>query len=226
MILVKGGIETLLPNVDHDALRDINYRTFVRAVLEANSPRQITLQEMQLIWDALVYKVFGFECACAKERKANEVSFSRRLNRHRSLTDTYQSMGIDGFNQAQYLQLAMVVRCGNPAPRLSLIIRLPLPPHRILRKKGLISSASETDDDETRADEVFEFHSLSRVMGYRQNYTERSQQDDSPTAHRRRRRSKRLHRSAPGEDYGVPGKLDLPSLTRNMDLQTQLLIIT
>lgn len=79
MILVKGGIETLLPNVDYVALRDIKYRTFVRAVLEANLPRQITLQEMQLIWDTLVYKVFRLECAYAKEGKANEVVLSMRL---------------------------------------------------------------------------------------------------------------------------------------------------
>ena len=81
-------METLLPNVDYVALRDINYRNFVRAVLEANSPRQITLQEMQLIWDTLVYKVFRFECACAKEGKASEVFLSRRLNCFLSLTLT------------------------------------------------------------------------------------------------------------------------------------------
>ena len=81
-------METLLPNVDYVALRDINYRTFVRAVLEANSPRQITLQEMQLIWDTLVYKVFRFECACAKEGKANEVFLSRRLTCFLSLKFT------------------------------------------------------------------------------------------------------------------------------------------
>ena len=89
VILVKGGIQTVLPNVDLVALSDIKYRTFVRAVLEANSPRQITFQEMQLIWDTLVYKVFKFECACAKEGKANEVSLSSRFNRFLALTNTF-----------------------------------------------------------------------------------------------------------------------------------------
>ena len=117
-------------------------------------------------------------------------------------------MGVDGFNQAQYLQLALDVRCGNPPPRPSLVIRLPLPPRKYLRKRGMINRDSETDDEETEADEVLGFHPLSRVTRFRQNNTERRQQDSSPTAQRQRRRSKRRHRSGPGgEDYGVPGKL-------------------
>ena len=154
VILVKGGIETLLPNVDYVALRDINYRTFARAVLEANSPRQIALQEMQLIWDTLVYNVFRFECDCAKEGKANEVRLCRLLNCFSSQTNTFQSMGVDGFSQAQYLQLDLDVRSGNPPPRPSLIIKLPLPPTRYLRKRGLVSDGSDTDEDETGADNV------------------------------------------------------------------------
>ena len=212
IILVKDGMETLVPNVDYVALRDIEYRTFVRAVLEANFPRQITLQEMQLIWDTLVYKILRFECACVKEGKAGEVSLSRTLNRFLSLINIYQSMGVDGYNQEQYLQLALDVRCGNPAPRPSLIVKLPLPPHRYLRKRKLNSSDSETDDAETGADEVLKSHPLSRVTRFRQNYTERSQQDNSPTAYIQKRRSKRRHRSGPGEDYGVPGKSHLSSL--------------
>lgn len=73
VILVKDGIETLLPGVDYVALKSIKYRAFVRSVLEANPARFITLAEMQLLWDATVHKVFRFECACAKESKANEV---------------------------------------------------------------------------------------------------------------------------------------------------------
>ena len=82
MILVKDEIETLVPGVDFAALKDVKYRTFVRPVLEANHPRMIMLAEMQLIWDALVYKLFRFECACTKESKANEVPYPylRRFN--------------------------------------------------------------------------------------------------------------------------------------------------
>ena len=75
VILEKDEIETLVPGVDFNALKNIKYRTFVRAVLEASHPRMITLAEMQLIWDALVYKLFRFECACTKESKANEVRY-------------------------------------------------------------------------------------------------------------------------------------------------------
>ena len=219
-------METLLPNVDYVALRDVNYRTFVRAVLEANSPRQITLQEMQLIWDALVYKVFRFECACAKECKANEVSLYRRLNRLPSLTDTYQSMGIDGFNQAQYLQLALDIRCGNPPPRLSLIIRLPLPPHGPIRKRASTSSDSETDDDETGADEVHESHPHQG-----------SRDSDRTLLKEANRMTHRLH-----ADEGEGQKDDIaqvqekttafqasntfPRYSVNVDLQIQLLIIS
>ncbi len=70
---MKDGIETLVPGVDFAALKDVKYRTFARGVLEANRTRTITLPEMQLLWDALVYRVFRFECDCAKEGKANEV---------------------------------------------------------------------------------------------------------------------------------------------------------
>lgn len=73
VILAKDGIETLLPGVDYTALKSIKYRAFGRSVLEANLARSITLAEMQLLWDATVHKVFRFECACAKESKANEV---------------------------------------------------------------------------------------------------------------------------------------------------------
>ena len=36
-----------------------------------------------------------------------------------------------------------------------------------------------------------------------------NQQDDSPAARRQRRRSKRQHRSGPGEDYGIQGRSHL-----------------
>ena len=96
---------------------------------------------MQLIWDTLVYKVFRFECACAKEGKANEVALSRRLIRFLSLTKTYQSMGVDGFDRTQYLQLALDIRCRNPPPPPSLIIKLPLSP--LTRRHGLANTASD-----------------------------------------------------------------------------------
>lgn len=134
-------------------------------------------------------------------------------------------MGIEGFNQVQYLQLALDVRYGNSPPRPSFIIRLPLSPHKLLRKRESISSASETDNDELGADEVFKFHPLSRVTRFRPNYTKKSRQEDHATAHRQRQRSKRRHRSGPGEDYGVPSKSHFSSLTRNMDLQIRLLTI-
>ena len=154
VILVRNGIETLIPGVDHAALKDIQYRTFVRAVLEANWPRTITLTKMQLIWIALVYKLFRFECACAKESKANEVILRDSLNELLSLTNTYQSMGVDGFSQTQYLQLALDVRCGNPPPRLSLVVALSLPRNERTRKRNPLNSGSETDEIETGSEEV------------------------------------------------------------------------
>ena len=72
---MKDGIETMVPGVDFTALKDIEYRTLVRGVLEANPTRILTLPEMQLIWDTVVYKVYRFECGCVKEAKVNEVLF-------------------------------------------------------------------------------------------------------------------------------------------------------
>ena len=48
-------------------------------------------------------------------------------------------MGVDDFSQAQYLQLDIDIRNGNPSLRPSLLLKLPVPPNRYLRKKGLIS---------------------------------------------------------------------------------------
>lgn len=74
VILVKNGREILLPGIDFTRLTNVKYRTLVRQILEANQGSQITLPEMQLLWDAVVHKLFGFECACVKEAKANEVN--------------------------------------------------------------------------------------------------------------------------------------------------------
>ena len=63
----------MIPGVDLIALKEVNYRSLVRGILEANPTRQIELPEMQLLWDAVVYTIFRFECSCAKEAKLNEV---------------------------------------------------------------------------------------------------------------------------------------------------------
>ena len=73
VVITKHGIETILPGVDYASLKDITYRKFVRDILEANFPTRVSLSDMQLIWDALVNVIFGFECSCLKERKASEV---------------------------------------------------------------------------------------------------------------------------------------------------------
>ena len=66
-------METVIPGVDLVTLKDVNYRFLVRNILEANPTRQIALPEMQLLWDAVIYTIFSFECSCAKEAKLNEV---------------------------------------------------------------------------------------------------------------------------------------------------------
>lgn len=80
-------------------------------------------------------------------------------------------MGVDGFSQAQCLQLALDIRCGNPPPRPSLIIRLPLPPDGYLRKRRMISSDSETGDHESGAHEVLESHPQTSRPGDRSTST-------------------------------------------------------
>ena len=70
---MKDGLETLVPGIEFAALKDIEYKEFVRKVLEANPTRILTLPDMQLIWDTIVHNVFAFECSCVKETKANEV---------------------------------------------------------------------------------------------------------------------------------------------------------
>lgn len=69
----KNGIEIVAPNVNLSALKHLEYRTFVREVLEANKSKIITLPDMQLLWDTIVYEMFGFECSCVKESRANDV---------------------------------------------------------------------------------------------------------------------------------------------------------
>lgn len=47
-MLSRDGIETLIPGVDFVALKDVQYRTLVRRVLDANPAKAITLAEMQI----------------------------------------------------------------------------------------------------------------------------------------------------------------------------------
>lgn len=58
IVLVKEGVETLVPAVDLLALKDLNFRVLAQAVPAANPDRRITLSQMQLIWDAVVNEVF------------------------------------------------------------------------------------------------------------------------------------------------------------------------
>lgn len=83
VVMVKDGLETLVPDIEFTSLKDVKYRPIVRGVLEANPTRTVTLPEMQLIWDAIVYKIYRFECGCAKEAKSIEVIHPYSLARHR-----------------------------------------------------------------------------------------------------------------------------------------------
>ena len=49
------------------------YKSLARLILEANPDKDITYSEMQLIWDAIIHKIYNFACACEKEAKAMEV---------------------------------------------------------------------------------------------------------------------------------------------------------
>ena len=53
------------------------YKTLVRSTLEATRGMDITYTEMQLLWDAIVRKVYYFICACEREAKAMKVFFCR-----------------------------------------------------------------------------------------------------------------------------------------------------
>ena len=68
--------------------------------------------------------------------------------------------------------LHLDIGCGNPPPQPSLIIRLPLPPNRYLRKRRTISSDFETDDDETGPDKVLVSIPCSRTTRSRWGYYE------------------------------------------------------
>lgn len=157
VILIKDGVETLVPGVDFSPLKDIEYRILVRGVLEANPTRSITLPEMQLIWDAIIYKVYRFECGCAKESKIIEVNHIDVQSRNNALmTDTRQSMGLDGFNQTEYDQLVSDVRNGLPPARPKLLVTLRVPCNKRLRETRVSESDSEVDEDGFRAEEVLE----------------------------------------------------------------------
>ncbi|KAM0799936.1 hypothetical protein BDR22DRAFT_909223 [Usnea florida] len=128
VFLTKDSIETVIPAVGFFALKDVNYRNLVRNILEANPTRQIALPEMQLLWDAVVYTIFRFECSCAKEAKLNE------------------STGAERFTQDEYSQLVLDVRTGVPPPKPRLLVRLPIPGHKRRRE---VSSSSESSGAES-----------------------------------------------------------------------------
>ena len=146
VVLAKDGLETLVPGIEFAALEDIEYSTFVRGVLEANSKKIITLREMQLLWNAMVHNIFRFECRCVKEAKVNEVLVPN-LDGHITLTDSGQSMVVNGFGQAKYDQLVLDVRSGVPPTRPTTLMTLPIHGSKRPRETRTKDSGCEIEDD-------------------------------------------------------------------------------
>ena len=69
----SDGREVLIPLVGLSALKDVHYKALVRSILETNQVFSISFAEMQLLWDAIVHKVYHFVCACEREAKGIEV---------------------------------------------------------------------------------------------------------------------------------------------------------
>ena len=69
--------EILVPVIGLRALKHVQYKTLVRWILEANRDLNITYTDMQLLWDAIVHKVYYFVHACKREAKAIEVFICR-----------------------------------------------------------------------------------------------------------------------------------------------------
>ena len=69
--------EILVPVIGLRALKHVQYKTLVRSILEANRDMDITYTDMQLLWDAIVHKVYSFVHACEREAKAMEVFICR-----------------------------------------------------------------------------------------------------------------------------------------------------
>ena len=59
----------LVPLIGLRALNHVEYKTLVREILKANPGTDIAYSEMQLLWDAIVHKVYYFVCACEREAK-------------------------------------------------------------------------------------------------------------------------------------------------------------
>ena len=157
VVLVRHGLETLVPGIDFAALKDIGYRQFVRGVLEANPTRTITLPEMQLIWDAVVYKIYRFECGCAKEAKVNEVLiwiFSVQTT-YQWLT-TGRAWELTATFRLTTISLSQTSGVAYPPQGLHFFVTLPMPRHKRPRKTKVSNSDSEDDEDDFRAAEVFD----------------------------------------------------------------------
>ena len=65
--------EFLIPAIGLRGLKHVRFKSLVRLILEANPSIKISHSEIQLLWDAIVHKVYYFVCACEREAKVMEV---------------------------------------------------------------------------------------------------------------------------------------------------------
>lgn len=68
-----GHRELLIPVIGLRALKYVEYKALVPLILKANPGVEIAYSDMQLLWDAIIHKVYCFVCACEREAKAVEV---------------------------------------------------------------------------------------------------------------------------------------------------------
>lgn len=66
--------ELLIPSIGLRALRHVAYKSLLPRILKANPGVAIGYPETQLLWDAIVHKIYQLVCACEREVKAVEVS--------------------------------------------------------------------------------------------------------------------------------------------------------
>lgn len=69
--------EFLIPLIGLRALKHVIYKTLVRSILKANPGTDTAYSDMQLLWDAIINKVYYFACACEREAKVMEVGMCR-----------------------------------------------------------------------------------------------------------------------------------------------------
>lgn len=70
---INSHREFLIPAIGLRGLKHVRFKNLVRLILEANPGIEISYSEMQLLWDAIVHKVYYFACACEREAQAMEI---------------------------------------------------------------------------------------------------------------------------------------------------------